>query len=227
MNQFQPGILQPPPLAARYLSFSLADPTRLRESLLDLAELVDGDSTVLGLGTSLCQQLHANIPPLKSAPAYSIAGIDIPATPGALWLWMRGSDRGELLHRCRHFEDCLLSTFELDQTVEGFHHGDNQDLTGYRDGTENPTGDEAIEVAFDQSNNPGLHHSSCVAVQQWLHDFDRFALLDTTQKDFAIGRRLSDNEELDGAPASAHVRRTAQESFDPEAFLLRRSMPWV
>ena len=42
-----------------------------------------------------------------------------------------------------------------------------------------------------------------------------------------IGRRLSDNEELDDAPVSAHVKRTAQESFDPDAFVLRRSMPWA
>jgi len=36
----------------------------------------------------------------------------------------------------------------------------------------------------------------------------------------------ADNEEIDDAPASAHVKRTAQESFEPEAFVLRRSMPW-
>ena len=32
------------------------------------------------------------------------------------------------------------------------------------------------------------------------------------------GRRHRDNEELDDAPPSAHVKRTAQESFTPEAF---------
>ncbi len=41
-----------------------------------------------------------------------------------------------------------------------------------------------------------------------------------------MGRRKSDNEELDDAPESAHVKRTAQESFAPEAFVVRRSMPW-
>jgi putative iron-dependent peroxidase len=45
-------------------------------------------------------------------------------------------------------------------------------------------------------------------------------------QDHMIGRRRSDNEEIDEAPPSAHVKRTAQESFDPEAFVLRRSMPW-
>jgi putative iron-dependent peroxidase len=46
-------------------------------------------------------------------------------------------------------------------------------------------------------------------------------------QDNAVGRRRSDNQELSQAPASAHVKRTAQESFSPQAFVLRRSMPWT
>ena len=46
-------------------------------------------------------------------------------------------------------------------------------------------------------------------------------------RDQAVGRRRTDNVELDDAPASAHVKRTAQESFEPAAFTWRRSMPWV
>ena len=30
----------------------------------------------------------------------------------------------------------------------------------------------------------------------------------------------ADNVEFDGSPSSAHVKRTAQESFDPEAFVV-------
>jgi putative iron-dependent peroxidase len=40
-----------------------------------------------------------------------------------------------------------------------------------------------------------------------------------------IGRRRVDNAELDDAPESAHVKRTAEENFDQEAFVVRRSMP--
>jgi len=64
-------------------------------------------------------------------------------------------------------------------------------------------------------------------VQQWVHDFDAFERLGQPGQDLAMGRRHSDNEELADAPASAHVKRTAQESFEPEAFVLRRSMPWA
>jgi putative iron-dependent peroxidase len=47
------------------------------------------------------------------------------------------------------------------------------------------------------------------------------------ERDNIIGRRVSDNEELPDAPDSAHVKRTAQEDFEPEAFVVRRSMPWA
>lgn len=47
------------------------------------------------------------------------------------------------------------------------------------------------------------------------------------QQDHTIGRERGSNEEIDDAPESAHVKRTAQESFEPEAFVLRRSMPWA
>ena len=47
------------------------------------------------------------------------------------------------------------------------------------------------------------------------------------QQDHSIGRNLDSNEELDDAPESAHVKRTEQEGFEPEAFTVRRSMPWA
>ncbi len=64
-------------------------------------------------------------------------------------------------------------------------------------------------------------------MQQWVHDLEGFEDLGEPERDDIIGRRRSDNEELDDAPRSAHVKRTAQESFDPPAFLVRRSMPWA
>jgi putative iron-dependent peroxidase len=82
-------------------------------------------------------------------------------------------------------------------------------------------------VGFVDGRGEGLDGSSFVAVQQWVHDLDRFESMQQQERDHVIGRRLSDNEEIDDAPASAHVKRTAQESFDPEAFIFRRSMPWA
>ena len=38
---------------------------------------------------------------------------------------------------------------------------------------------------------------------------------------------MSDNTEIEDAPSSAHVKRTEQESFTPDAFILRQSMPFA
>ena len=91
----------------------------------------------------------------------------------------------------------------------------------------NPEGDAAINAAIVQEQHEGLDGSSFVAVQQWIHKLDQFQAMTQMQRDHTIGRRLSDNEEIEAAPESAHVKRTAQEDFDPEAFVVRRSMPWA
>ena len=102
-----------------------------------------------------------------------------------------------------------------------------RDLTGFVDGTENPKGKKASAAAIVRGAGAGLDGSSFVAVQQWVHDFRRFEAMSAKDQDNAVGRRRSDNKELTGAPRSSHVKRTAQESFSPEAFILRRSMPWT
>ena len=111
--------------------------------------------------------------------------------------------------------------------MDGFKYDRGLDLTGYEDGTENPEGDAAREAAIVGGAKAGLDGSSFVATQQWVHELDHFEAMSEDSRDYIIGRRISDNEELDDAPASAHVKRTAQESFDPEAFVVRRSMPWA
>ena len=81
------------------------------------------------------------------------------------------------------------------------------------------------EAAIVGGQGKGMDGSSYVAVQQWVHDLERFDAMPAEEQDHTFGRRRSDNEEIEDAPASAHVKRTGQEDFDPEAFVLRRSMP--
>ncbi|KPJ90275.1 MAG: peroxidase [Gammaproteobacteria bacterium SG8_11] len=227
MSNFQPGILAPVPKHARYLVFSLEPNSDPRSALKALGEIVEGDKSIVGVGQSLVAAMGREITGLRTFPALVGAGFEIPSTPAALWCWLRGNDRGELLHRSRNIEQTLMPDFILDDVLDAFMYGASRDLTGYEDGTENPKGNDAIEAAFVSGQGPGMDGSSFVAVQQWLHDLDLFEAMSPEQQDNTIGRRKSDNEELDEAPESAHVKRTAQESFNPEAFVLRRSMPWA
>jgi putative iron-dependent peroxidase len=227
MNTIQSGILEPVPSHASYLLFSVIPGIDVRVALERLASEVDGERVVVGVGKSLAMLLGANIPGLRSFPTHIAPGIEVPSIPAALFCWLRGEDRGELMHLTRRLEYMLSDAFVLDHVVDAFRYGTGLDLTGYEDGTENPEGEEAVNAATVKDAGKEMDGSSYVAVQQWLHDFDAFDDMSSDEQDNSIGRRKSDNEELDDAPESAHVKRTAQESFDPKAFLLRRSMPWT
>lgn len=226
MTTAQPGILLPIPEHARYLSFSLGETAQLCAALAALRELADGENTVVGCGQTLAAALGVHIPGLRSLPPLSAPGLSIAIAPEVLWIWLRGDDRGELLHRSRKITCALAPALVLNDIVDAFKYADGRDLSGYEDGTENPTGDAAIVAAIVGADSP-LAGSSFVATQRWLHNFGCFEALEEDAQDNAIGRRQCDNEELDDAPVCAHVKRTAQESFTPEAFVVRRSMPWA
>lgn len=220
MTEFQQGILDPVPRSARYLQFAMTQSARPERALHQLRGLADGRATVVGLGLSLVHALKAEIAGLRVFPASARAGIEIPSTPAALWCWLRGHDRGELIHRTRSLARALRPHFSISHAIDAFRYNSGRDLSGYEDGTENPKGKAAAEAAFAADG------SSFVAVQQWIHQLDAFEAMPRKDQDHAIGRSRRTNAELAKAPASAHVKRTAQESFDPPAFVLRRSMPW-
>lgn len=223
----QTGILDPVPPHARYLSFSLRAGADPRSALRALAGAADGKATVVGLGATLVAELSARVPGLRPFPPLVGAGVELPATPAALWCWLRGEEPGELYLRGADLARMLGDAFLPQEAFDAFRHRGGRDLTGYEDGTENPVGDAALQAGFLQGGPTGLAGSSFVAVQRWQHDFAAIGAMSQAAKDLAIGRRLADNTEIEDAPASAHVRRTAQEDFTPEAFTLRRSMPWV
>jgi putative iron-dependent peroxidase len=227
MNAAQPGILAPVPPHARYLTFALKSGARPLAELRSLASAADGKTCVVGIGAILAFALQKKIDGLRPFPHYQSEGVSVPSTPAALWCWLRGEDRGEIVLRARTIEKMLAPAFEVAGSIDAFKYGRGLDLTGYEDGTENPKGKKAVATAIVNDKRAGLGGSSFVAVQQWVHDLDRFASLPQKQQDNAIGRRKSDNKELASAPPSAHVKRTAQESFTPEAFVWRRSMPWA
>ena len=227
MGEAQPGILGACPRLARYLTFSLADVASARAALKSFREIVEGDKTVAGFGAPLVLAPGKRIQGLRTFPAYAVAGVTVPSTPADLWCWLRGDDRGELFHRSRAIGRALAAAFRPETVIDAFQYRDSRDLTGYEDGTANPKGKKAAAAAVVRGRGDGMDGSSFVAVQQWVHDLDRFDSMSARDQDNSIGRRRSDNEELEKAPASAHVKRTAQETFSPEAFVLRRSMPWA
>lgn len=220
---YQPAILQAIPAHASYLTWTIrsgANRISVQQSLHALLALTDGDRIVTGIGAALAKALDLSVSGLQEFTGIAGSQVSIPATPAALWIWLRAEERGELVHQQLRIAEVLTPAFELQHQTGAFRYAEGRDLSGYEDGTENPQDDEALAVAVTEAGG------SFVAVQQWQHDFAALAAMAQPAKDHAIGRRLSDNEELEDAPESAHVKRTAQEDFEPPAFMLRRSMPW-
>jgi len=225
----QPSILPGVPCVARYLSFSSLPSVRPAASLASVQALNIDEQMAVGIGEPLTTLWGSAVNDLRTFPGLSGPGVQIPSTQHALWCWLRGRDQGEVVTRSNEITDSLQNEFRLEQVVDAFKYGDAElglDLTGYEDGTENPTEDDAKAAAFVQVGAQGLAGSSFVAVQQWMHDLKSFSALPQSEQDHIIGRRLSDNSEIEDAPLSAHVKRTEQESFTPHAFVLRRSMPF-
>ena len=227
MHQGQPAIFLDIPARSRYLTFVVEQAGELKNVLNSLSHMVDGTSVVMGIGVKVVTTLQKEVPGLQLFPEFKQAQISLNATPGDLWFWLRGDDMGELLHRGRAIEVIAKPAFKLHHVVDGFKYGHGMDLTGYEDGTENPVDDDALQAALMTGESEKMDGSSFVAVQQWLHDLNHFEELSAIEQDHVIGREKASNDELDDAPASAHVKRVEQDDFDPPAYVVRRSSPWI
>jgi putative iron-dependent peroxidase len=227
MTAPQPAILPPLSPHVRYLAFNARAGAEVRSTLQRLAANSLGETVVIGFGPGLVAGLGASVDGLRPFPAISGAGVEVPSSQSDLWVWISGADRGEIAKTGNAITATLAADFSRVELTDGFMHDGGRHLTGYEDGTENPEGEDAVAAAIVQGARPGLDGSSFVAVQRWVHDLAHFASHSEAERDDMIGRRIADNEEFADAPASAHVKSSAQESFEPEAFMLRRSLPFT
>ena len=214
-------ILAAVPSHARSLTFEIRGGADPRPGLARLLPVLDPDASVVGLGEPLARALGHEIPGLRPFPALSFAGAAVPSTQAALWVLLHGADRGVTADRADAVVAALGGEFQVTDAVDAFKYREGRDLSGYLDGTENPVGDKAVAAAITKDGG------SFVAVQRWVHDLRHFASLPSKERDLTLGRRIEGNDEIADAPPTAHVKRAAQESFDPEAFMVRRSMSWI
>jgi len=130
MSNSQPGILAPVPPFARCISFQLSPGEDPLNALGNLAERTLGEDLVVGIGQPLALALQSEIPGLRGFTSLCGPGISIPSTQAALWCWLRGTDRGELMHAGRALEADLDPSFEVDQILDTFVYAGGRDLTG-------------------------------------------------------------------------------------------------
>lgn len=214
----QPGLFVENAVAGYSLEWSLAGDAG--RALTLLASLDPGDA-VIGLGAPLIEAAGGQIAGLQ--PFSRLEGrVTMPATQHAVWAFFAEDSPGAAFVRAELLDRTLHGPLQLAEALPLFRYREGRDLTGYRDGSANPSGDAARHAAIIESGD--LAGGSFALVQRYVHFRSRFAKMPQADRDAVIGRRLSDDEELADAPPSAHVKRTDQEEFGD--FFLRRSMPW-
>jgi putative iron-dependent peroxidase len=214
----QPGVLSPVPSAARFLTFILRPYGDPREVLEGLRESLWDPCVVLGVGAP-----GLNVPGLRPMP---LSLRRFAYTQASLFARVSHSDESDRFDACMALARRLEGAFAVAEEVHAFLYAEGRDLSGFEDGTENPTGARALDAAVVQAGPLGVRGGSFALVQRWVHDLAALEALGREGRNRVIGRDRDTNQELPNAPPSAHIRRTAQEDFDPPAFMLRRSMPY-
>jgi putative iron-dependent peroxidase len=98
----------------------------------------------------------------------------------------------------------------------------DRDLTGFIDGTENPTLVDAPELVLVPEGNPGAG-GTILLLQKWPHEASVWESLPVEQQERVIGRAKLDSVELEDKPSDSHVASTDQDRFGK---IFRRNMPY-
>jgi putative iron-dependent peroxidase len=140
-----------------------------------------------------------------------VDGYRMPATQHDVWIWVAGGSRSAVFDNTLHVLAAMTPVAAVAAEVTGWLYHHDRDLTGFIDGTENPTAFEASTAAL-VAEGPGAG-GSVVLVQQWRHDADRWLALPDEDQERVMGRTKADSVELadDVKPVSSHVARTAIE----------------
>jgi porphyrinogen peroxidase len=216
----QTGIFALGTMSHVYLEFELeagvdgADLVALVASLREPRTTIGGVNLVAGFRP----ELWARVAPDAAPPGVGgfetdlvgEGGYTMPATQRDVVVWLAGSTYDAVFDVSRGVVDALAGQARLAHEMVGWPYHHDLDLTGFMDGTENPSLVEAAAVALIPAGVPG-ESGSVLLLQQWEHDAPAWEALPRPAQEAAIGRRKSDSVELDPRPGSSHVARTDQD----------------
>src|SRR6201989_2869082 len=193
-------------------------------------DLEAGLSCVMGIGSEAWDRLFGNPRPAELHPFREIkAGSrHAVATPGDLLFHIRAK-RMDLCFELATQNMARLGggVSPLDE-VHGFRYFDDRDLIGFVDGTENPTGQAAIDAAYVGTEDAGFAGGTYVIVQKYLHDLAGWNALSTEAREALIGHSKLSDIELDDAvkPTCAHNALAKVVVDGKEVKIIRDNMPF-
>lgn len=232
----QTGIFALGDAAHLFLEFALnpnSTTIRLIEEAASFHEprtTVGGMNLVVGFRPELWRAAAPNDTPGDArgfdAPLVGIDGFAMPSTQADLWLWLSAASYDVLWDSGRAAIDALDGIATLERRLSGWSYRHSRDLTGFEDGTENPSLMEAPDVALVPDGRDGAG-ASIVLFQQWRHERS-WAELSESRQEAAMGRTKRDSIELEGERAlpDSHVQRAKDVVDGVERAIFRRNVPY-
>ncbi len=151
-----------------------------------------------------------------------IDGFVMPATQHDAVLWLSGSAYDVIFDVARAAIAELRALASVAEETSSWPYRHDRDLTGFIDGTENPTLIEAPELVLIPEGSPGAG-GTILLLQKWAHDAVAWESLPVADQERVIGRTKPDSIELEDRPEDSHVASTDQDRFGK---IFRRNMPY-
>ncbi|KFD53045.1 hypothetical protein M513_06161 [Trichuris suis] len=148
----------------------------------------------------------------------------MPNSGGDLFVHAKSDSRSNLFEFSRLITNKIKPFIEKFDDIYGFVYKDNRDLSGFVDGTENPSEEDRSAICIEQKTG-----GSYCMTQKWIHDLAFIASQpDNTMESF-IGRTIHSDQELNEKSETSHLSRTraGTEYKGPKPFqIYRQSMPF-
>ena len=160
-------------------------------------------------------------------PLVGAEGYSMPATQHDLWLWITGASYDVVFDMVARCIGTLAGVAVVaDETTSWPYHHD-RDLTGFIDGTANPSVTSAPDSVLVPEGSPGAG-GTVLLFQKWVHDIAKWTALPIPDQEKVIGRTKDVGEELpdEVRGSDSHVARTDQAMDGPERPIFRRNTPY-
>ena len=215
-----------------YLEFDLLDPSRRNAFASAIAAIREPRTTtggvnfVIGFRPELWSSMVPDDAPAGVAgfnqPVTGIEEFTMPATQHDALVWLSGSAYDVIFDMARSVVRDLAGLASLADETSSWPYRHDRDLTGFIDGSENPTLLDAPADALLPQGAPGAA-GSVLLLQKWKHKTSQWEALPTAQQERIMGRTKADSIELENKPEDSHVARTDQDEYGN---IFRRNMPY-
>ena len=232
MRNPQPGIFAVGTASHAYLEFDASGGPADAELVTAIASLreprttMEGVNLVAGFRPELWRAVAPHDAPAGAegfnAPLVGADGFVMPATQHDAVLWLSGSAYDVVFEVSRAAIAGLAGVATVVEETSSWSYQRDRDLTGFIDGSENPTLLEAPELAVIGEEEPGAG-GTVLLLQKWAHDSSAWEALSDGDQELVIGRRKLDSVELDDKPSDSHVASTDQDRFGK---IFRRNMSY-